>query len=787
MRSSFLQVISSPGPVSGIRRTLAEWLFPVFSLLLVFRFAYVAMRLVWDCPGERSSILVFFAVAVLMSSAPGLFLRRWLRIQTTNPFLDLLQILLVSLCFSALLAWLAYAAGVYVRAVLWIGLIAMGWMGIYGLRVVLFPLVRLPVRLARFGRLSPGEWVALSVFMAMVLGVFERNVGTPMVSWDALTSWDKWAADAGVRTGLGRYALGGYPQFLPSLGSIFYKLAGSGSDVFPMEHLLLHGFYVVFLGILVLGVLALGRTLGFPGGFVLCLFFGSGLILEMVVEQTGSVDIPLAAMLCSACALGAAYVRGSWSVAGGDRRVALALFLPLFALAFIKGNGLPWLLVLVVSMGMALRSWNRFRPVMLAFCAVVFPSIAYLFHQVWFGSWHWDSSELSPYLRSHTFVLAHTRDFVLSWAHFLSWVERFGGAYGVPSRWGAGGLLALVMGICLWGTLDRKWRFFAVTGPLALTIWFLTGSYDFRNAAAAWLMILIAIVGCLWNGGGRESPRRIQRWILRGVLVAAVAGSAHSLATLSARPAPVGKFSVYMRRPVGQGSLFTLPFASFQVPIIAALPPDRRHLGVRPWGDICEILSNAPFGKRAEHLLAADGLYRVLAPKGVYMMHKTRYNDQQRYDVALGEPYLRPPPDYENVARLCHVSPYDVPLRLFRPVFRPVDMRVADQTGTHLRALTLNEGESLLVEFDPSEGGNPDLKEGIISLRMSSNMDVNASLRLSDADTARDPYAAYFVSVLEGNQLRLIYWMADDSPELPRFVLTADHGRIEIVDMEWGR
>jgi hypothetical protein len=64
------------------------------------------------------------------------------------------------------------------------------------------------------------------------------------------------------------------------------------------------------------------------------------------------------------------------------------------------------------------------------------------------------------------------------------------------------------------------------------------------------------------------------------------------------------------------------------------------------------------------------------------MMHNNRYRDQQRYDVAIGEPLVKPPPEYDKVAGLRRVSPYNVPLRLFRPMFKRVAVTVLDHTGT---------------------------------------------------------------------------------------------------------
>jgi hypothetical protein len=750
--------------------------------------AYVWCTLVRACPHDRIRIVAFALVAITVTLAPGLFLRRLLRVRATpsNPFLEITFVVASSLCASALLVWTLYSFGYYTRRSLMIGLAAMAVGGLYGLRGIQVPRSRLASTLASLGEtLRLPEWLAILVGGLFVQGLFERVVGTPMVSWDALVSWDKWAADAGVREGLGRYAMGGYPQFLPCLGSVFYKLADSGADLFPIEHLLLHGFYVQFVALLVISLLALGRTLNIPAAIILCLYMGSRLILEMTTGLIGSVDIPFAAMLAATCAVCAAYCTGAWGPTRQGWRSSVALFLPLLSTSFMKGNGLPLVAVVVVAMCCAVGEWRAIRRICASFLATLAILLPYLGHQVWYGAMRMDLAEQDPFLRSHTFRVAHTKEFSLSVGHFWMWIDRVGASYGVTMRFAA---LLLVVGcavFCIRAAREGRLRFFAVVGPVSLALWFFTGSYDFRNAAAPLLMILIAATGVLWSGRTLETART-RRYAVRGLLVAAALCCLHNIVRVSTAPSPAATPTGYLSSRSAPPALFSMPFRAFRPPKIAMLPDGRRHMGVRPWGDIREILFNAPFGQRATHLLAADGLYRVLAPKGVFMMHRHRYNEQRRFDVALGEPYLNPPEQYEKVARLRRVRPYNVAVRLFEPEFQPVAMRLGDPSNRDVRDVVLKAGDTRRIQFAGDDGDSRQYKEGIVSLQVSP-AGAPATLRLVEEDASRDPYAAYFESVKEGAEVRLLYWMNDELPVLPEFLLNVGSNDIRIVSAEWGR
>ena len=69
---------------------------------------------------------------------------------------------------------------------------------------------------------------------------------SPITWWDGLASWGKWAADWGRRTSSAHYVVGGYPQLVPRLVSVMYKLTGAHSALLPLDFFALHGFFVLF-------------------------------------------------------------------------------------------------------------------------------------------------------------------------------------------------------------------------------------------------------------------------------------------------------------------------------------------------------------------------------------------------------------------------------------------------------------------------------------------------------------------------------------------------------------
>ena len=170
---------------------------------------------------------------------------------------------------------------------------------------------------------------------------------SPITWWDGLASWGKWAADWGRRTSSAHYVVGGYPQLVPRIVSVMYKLTGAHSDLLPLDFFALHGFYVLFAAWFLLAAVRLTQVLRMPAWPVVLAGLGSIQFREHA--GAGTVDVLVCALVTTLLALYFGLRSGTW----GARREALVLGGAAFAVIFTKWTGgvgllLLWLLDLAL-------------------------------------------------------------------------------------------------------------------------------------------------------------------------------------------------------------------------------------------------------------------------------------------------------------------------------------------------------------------------------------------------------------------------------------------------------
>lgn len=612
------------------------------AALLAGRFALVVAAFARALPEGPAPVLRFAAVAAAAVPGPGLALLRFSRVRLRPAELPVF-VLATGLAASGAAAWVLYAAGLYTRgaalAFLALGAAAGAWGA-----APLASRSALRAAGARLRAAPPGAWIPPLLAALFVEGVFEGALGTPFTEWDALVTWDKWAADMGARTGLGGCLMGGYPQLLPALRSVFYKAAGTPAGaVFPAEHLMLHGFDAVFPLLLALSLLALGRRCRFPGLLALALLAACGPFAADLAS--GQADVPLAAFAAALAALLPALAD-----ARAGRRPLAPLALLFFAVLFAKGNGVvlaPFLL------GWAWRAGGR--PALLraaaAFGVALAFAVPYPLHQVWLAA-HPGARETSPFLVALRPHAAHTRLFEPDWTHLRGMVARIAPSARALAALGAVFLAAIVR---------PRTRLAALSALALFAFWFFTASYDWRNAcpALALLAAVLAAAAAQPSAGFLLAPRnrRHAPWFVLASLCLA-----WSLVLVAA--------AGFDRS--GAGATLLAPAATrWRAPRAALLPPAVRHMAMRPRGDLRNIFFAAPWAAAAERIWAGDGLYRVLAPKGCYAIQENAWHDAAPGDLAVGSPWFgRPPAGFVPVAELRRAPGYRT-LWMFRPDLVP--------------------------------------------------------------------------------------------------------------------
>ena len=175
---------------------------------------------------------------------------------------------------------------------------------------------------------------AVFIACAGFLAVYLVDAWTsPITWWDGLASWGKWAADWGRRSSSANYVVGGYPQLVPRIVSVMYKVTGAHSEVLPLDFFALHGVYVLFAAWFLLAGVRLTTLLSMPAWPVVLAGLGSIQFREH--SAAGTVDVLVCALLTTLLALYFGLRQGSWSA----RREAAVLGAAAFAAIFTKWNG----------------------------------------------------------------------------------------------------------------------------------------------------------------------------------------------------------------------------------------------------------------------------------------------------------------------------------------------------------------------------------------------------------------------------------------------------------------
>jgi hypothetical protein len=672
---------------------------PLAAALIATRFAWVVATLARALPEGPWPVARFGLVAAVVCLAPGLALLRALHpLDRTSAGLadGPLFVLSTSLAASGLAAWALYFCGLYARGAALAALALFALAGAWGAAPLLSRRA-LRSAAARLRAIPPGAWIAPLVLAVFLEGVFESALGQPFVAWDAVVTWDKWAADAGARAGFGAQLVGGYPQLLPAIRSLFYKAAATPAGaVLPAEQLLLHGFDAVFPAILALSIFALGRRHRFPALLAFALLAACDPFFANFAS--GEADVPLAAFAAATAAL----LPPLAEARGGGRALA-PLALLFFATVFAKGTGVVLAAGLVAFAAMrggrpALRRSLAAAAVALALAAL------FLAHQLWLSA-HSAAREASPFLVALPLHAAHVRLFSPDFAHLAAMLRRLV-AHRVSPPVAPPAVALGILGAGLAAAFARRRTRIAALALLALlAFWFLTASYDWRNAfpALAFGSVVLSAAAAPFSREGLRDPRN-RRIVLYAIVAKGALLCALSTAAIlgAERSDAIETFC----RPL---------VVRWRAPKAACLPPERRHMALRPAGDIRNILLDAPWAARAEHVWTGDPLYRLLAPKGCYAIQANAWRDAKPGDLFVATAALpRPPEGFVLIAELRRTPGYHA-LWMFRPDLAP----------------------GLVLEIPAPEGDAPPLRE------------------LFGEAAAGDPFAAYLAPVRDGAALRL--------------------------------
>lgn len=350
---------------------------------------------------------------------------------------------------------------------------------------------------------------AVIVAAAAFLAVYLIDAWTsPITWWDGLASWGKWSADWGRRTSSLDYVVGGYPQLVPRIVSVMYKITGAHSALLPIDFFALHGVFVLLAAWFLIAAVRLSRLLGMPAWPVVLAGLGSIQFREHAAA--GTVDVLVCAMVMSLLALYFGLRRGTWTARSEAAILGAAVFAAIFT-KWTAGIGILFLLVLHRAARSPFplapeRAEELGRVVKRSLVFAALGMLPFLVEQgvseLRIGKWEPDPFEVNISLRQIPTLLSTDAEIVYRGgdagvrAGLLQ--LRFWNSYDVPAtlRLGFTGLL----GLCLLASL-RTWFGRAVLPILVVygAIWLYWSSYDQRNIFGLLpVLALAASYGAAW-------------------------------------------------------------------------------------------------------------------------------------------------------------------------------------------------------------------------------------------------------------------------------------------------
>jgi hypothetical protein len=331
---------------------------------------------------------------------------------------------------------------------------------------------------------------------------------SPITWWDGLASWGKWAADWGRRTSSAEYVVGGYPQLVPRIVSVMYKLTGAHSDLLPIDFFALHGFYVLFAAWFLLAAVRLTRVLDMPAWPVVLAGLGSIQFREHA--GAGTVDVLVCALVTTLLALYFGLRRETWTA----RREALVLGAAAFAAIFTKWTGGVGLILLFL-LDRASRTAYPLAPdrasalgrsVRHALVIAAVGMLPFVLEQgrseMWIGRWQPDPFEMNISLRQIPTLLSTDANIVYRGGDAgvrAGLVQlRFWNSYDVPATLRL--IFTAFLALCLIASL-ASW-FGRAALPVLLVygaVWLYWSSYDQRNIFGLLpVLALCASFGAAW-------------------------------------------------------------------------------------------------------------------------------------------------------------------------------------------------------------------------------------------------------------------------------------------------
>lgn len=639
----------------------AKWILSLGLILVTTWLVAMHGWALWrHAPDGHASLWRFLVVSFAMWFAPGLCWFRW-GVKTCPSLLEYwLGVLTGSVVTSGVLVWSLYFAGVYGVPVAWCLVVILAGSGLAALPWS--KVLKAPARL--FRSLEALSWIELSgLIMVVLFGVsmWVQATGAPLTSWDAIISWDKWACDMAERQGFGRYLLGGYPQLLPSLCSVSYKLAGTWGTGFPDEQLLMHGYAAPFAMLLLFAIIRLCRLCDVS--WIPCVFLCASIGSLQAWWLAGYVDVPATALIVSATALLTSLMRGIL-IMRNRFVVVVWIAVVLFGVGFIKGYGLLWVVFIPILAAALVRRSGAKRAVRWPLLAggmglALLLLSSFYIHQRVLAS-RMELAESDP--RLHTFALQidksslYDRSAKAALVRVKEALDEMGSPVDGRAGWVPPNIKRVMIGAgIVAGCLPGGVPLLGAAAVIHWCVWEETAAYDWRNALPA--LILFCFVCVL--GWGRMG---------------------HRFGTLACTVAVLVIAWPWMVRQGQAIAGYIKNAGSSESVAVWSKRPDLRLRAVAPHQFVVRVIAEqSPLGQRARSVYVPDELSRQLGSRGVYTLKGNVFAGVHPGDLLICNKHDPEPPAFTRIASM-RLPGYDR-LLCCKPELSPASWSVVRSEG----------------------------------------------------------------------------------------------------------
>ena len=486
---------------------------------------------------------------------------------------------------------------------------------------------------------SPFDGVALFCCGFLLLMHLFEAATSPLHTWDAVITWDKWATEWALRSNLYHCSQGGYPQLLAMFSSLLYKITGHLNPL-AQEQYALHAFHPLLGVLLLLACVRVAQLLEVPVWGVLVVVFGFGTLQDAI--SAGGADLLVTLLVLVALVLYLAWLKRAWSA---DWRGVPVLVACVFGAAFTKVTGL-FAILLLLLLNIPRLAGTRLFPKAALTGLLGLPLLLLLpFYWFQYASSREPIERMSLHEVNFRFQGAAIDRFqntinasyagAEGWHRFSEAGKRFLTDYSLPQPF-TNSAAAILPGILLLAAVGagfsrRPLRPVSIAAGAVLAVWYRTASYDLRN-----LLPALPLLGVCVTGGAI----RLLAWLERFPAARFTLASTLGLFAIAIGSGAAAEAAGVMQDTLLRGNLgarFTADEAGFPQSAKVFFPHE-----YEVWSFLARqgLLSEAP------HTVAISPLYRWV-PSGIYAACDWNSGIIAAGDLFIGPPGARLPGVYD--------------------------------------------------------------------------------------------------------------------------------------------